>query len=159
MNKAQCATCHFVPQFNGVKPPYVGSEFEVLGVPSDNNFTGLSADKGRYLVNPAKETQSAFRTGSVRNAAKTKPYMHNGVFKSLDEVVDFYDAGGGAGRGLKVSNQTLSPDSLKLTKAEKSDIIAFIKSLDEDIPVVTVPLKLPKSKKDALNNRKVGGEY
>ena len=56
MSKAQCATCHFVPQFNGVKPPYVGSEFEVLGVPKYTNYQFLSADKGRYLVNPAIET-------------------------------------------------------------------------------------------------------
>ncbi len=59
MSKAQCATCHFVPQFNGVKPPYVGSEFEVLGVPSDTTFKSLGSDKGRYDVNPADETRSA----------------------------------------------------------------------------------------------------
>src|SRR5215218_4716066 len=53
MSKAQCATCHFVPQFNGVKPPYIGSEFEVLGVPADTGYKKLSADRGRYIINPA----------------------------------------------------------------------------------------------------------
>lgn len=159
MSKAQCATCHFVPQFNGVKPPYIGSEFEVLGVPADTAFTRLSPDEGRYIVNPAKETRNAFRTGSVRNAMHTAPYMHNGVFTTIEQVIDFYDAGGGAGRGLDVNNQTLSSDSLKLSASEKRDLVAFIRSLDEDIVVESAPAKLPKSKIKALNTRKPGGEY
>ncbi|MBL7930796.1 MAG: cytochrome C peroxidase [Bacteroidia bacterium] len=159
MSKAQCATCHFVPQFNGVKPPYVGSEFEVLGVPADKNFSKLSVDKGRFLVNPATETANAFRTGSLRNIERTKPYMHNGVFSTLEEVIDFYDAGGGAGRGLQVPNQTLSSDSLHLTVEEKKYLVAFMKSLNEKIDFDPVPDRLPKSKIKSLNNRKVNGEY
>jgi cytochrome c peroxidase len=159
MSKAQCATCHFVPQFNGTKPPYISSEFEVIGVPADTSFKMLSNDKGRYGINPAKETHFAFRTGSVRNAGFTKPYMHNGIFKTLEEVIDFYDAGGGTGKGLLVSNQTLSSDSLKLTRNEKKDIIAFINSLNEEIPLQIPPLKLPVSKNKTLNNRIIGGEY
>lgn len=159
MSKAQCATCHFVPQFNGVKPPFVGSEFEVLGVPKDTGFKALSPDKGRYEINPANETLHAFRTGSIRNAAYTKPYMHNGVFTSLEQVINFYDAGGGTGRGLKVDNQTLSPDSLKLTKTEKANLLSFIQSLNENIPFENAPEKLPASKNKILNQRKVGGDY
>lgn len=159
MGKAQCATCHFVPQFNGVKPPYIGSEFEVIGVPEDTAFKKLSPDKGRYEVNPAGETLNAFRTTTVRNAEYTKPYMHNGVFTSLEQVIDFYDAGGGAGRGLNVPNQTLPSDSLRLTGGEKKDLIAFIKSLNENIVFDAAPEKLPASKIKALNRRKVGGEY
>ncbi|MFM9944641.1 MAG: cytochrome-c peroxidase [Bacteroidia bacterium] len=159
MSKAQCATCHFVPQFNGVKPPYVGSEFEVLGVPADTAYSKLSTDKGRFGINPAIETANAFRTGSLRNAQYTKPYMHNGVFASLNEVVDFYDGGGGAGRGLKVENQTLSSDSLHLTKTEKHQLVQFMKSLNEDIIFEVPPTKLPVSKNKAWNKRKVGGEY
>src|SRR5690606_5468906 len=75
MSKAQCGTCHFVPQFNGIKPPYISSEFEVLGVPADTGFTNLSPDRGRYSVHPASEMMNAFRTGTVRNAPFTKPYM------------------------------------------------------------------------------------
>lgn len=159
MSKAQCATCHFVPQFNGVKPPYVGSEFEVLGVPSDTTFKRLDPDKGRYEVNPAKETLNAFRTGSLRNIMHTAPYMHNGVFKTMDEVIDFYDAGGGAGKGLTVNNQTLSSDSLHLTKEEKKNIIQFLQTLNENIYFEAPPEKLPHSKIKNLNGRKVGGEY
>lgn len=159
MGKAQCGTCHFVPQFNGVKPPYVSSEFEVLGVPADSNYKQLSNDRGRFLINPAFETENAFRTGSVRNAEKTKPYMHNGVFKDLHQVIDFYNAGGGSGKGLKVKNQTLSGDSLHLNTTEKKQLLAFVISLNEEILFETPPKALPHSKIKALNNRKVGGEY
>ncbi len=159
MSKAQCATCHFVPQFNGVKPPFIGSEFEVIGVPADTSFSKLSPDKGRYEVNPAFETMNAFRTGSLRNTGYTGPYMHNGVFKTMKEVVDFYDAGGGVGKGLSVNNQTLSADSLKLTIEEKENLIQFLQSLNEDILFESAPEKLPRSKIKSLNARKVGGEY
>ncbi|MBC7451224.1 MAG: cytochrome C peroxidase [Cytophagales bacterium] len=159
MSKAQCATCHFAPQFNGVKPPYVNSEFEVLGVPEDNLFNALSDDKGRYGINPAYETMNGFRTGTVRNASFTHPYMHNGVFHTLEEVVEFYNGGGGAGRGLDVPNQTLSSDSLHLTNAEIRDIIVFIESLNEAVPFEAPPASLPISKSAVLNQRIVGGVY
>ena len=157
MGKAQCATCHFVPQFNGVKPPFVSSEFEVLGVPADKQFKKLSTDKGRYEMNNAVETMNAMRTGSIRNAVYTKPYMHNGVFSTLSEVIDFYDKGGGVGHGLKVPNQTLSADSLHLSGKEKELLIAFINSLNEQIKFEPAPLKLPVSSVATLNKRKVGG--
>ncbi|MCD6011823.1 MAG: cytochrome peroxidase [Flavipsychrobacter sp.] len=159
MSKAQCGTCHFVPQFNGVHPPYVGSEFEVLGTPADKAFTKLSEDRGRFEVNPAFETLNAFRTGTVRNAEFTKPYMHNGVFNTIEEVIDFYDAGGAAGRKFSISNQTLATDSLQLTATEKKQLISFIHSLNENILFESTPGKLPVSSIKELNNRKVGGEY
>jgi cytochrome c peroxidase len=159
MSKAQCGTCHFIPQFNGVKPPYIGSEFEVLGVPADTGFAKLSADKGRHAINPAVETMNAFRTGTIRNAEHTKPYMHNGIFTTLEQVVDFYDAGGGAGKKLNVANQTLSSDSLRLTAAEKKNLVLFMKSLNEKITFDPVPEKLPVSRSKLLNSRKAGGEY
>jgi cytochrome c peroxidase len=159
MGRAQCATCHFVPQFNGVKPPYAGSEFEVLGVPADTGFKRLSADSGRACINPAAEMLHAFRTGTVRNAMRTAPYMHNGVFRSMDEVLEFYNRGGGAGRGMDVPNQTLSADPLGLSVAQKEQLKAFIRSLNEPQPIATLPEQLPKSSMSALNRRKPGGSY
>jgi cytochrome c peroxidase len=159
MSRAKCATCHFVPNFNGVKPPFVGSEFEVLGTPEDTSFRELSADSGRWIVNKAPETLHAFRTGSIRNAKYTKPYMHNGVFKTLEEVIDFYDAGGGLGKKMVVDNQTLSGDSLKLSPSDKKELLAFIYSLNENIIFEEPPATLPVSTDKALNNRKLGGEY
>ena len=159
MSKAQCGTCHFTPMFNGVKPPYTGSEFEVLGVPDDTSFNKISPDSGRYLVNPAPETMRAFRTGSIRNSSFTAPYMHNGVFKTLDQVIDFYDKGGGAGRKLTVENQTLESAPLQLTANEKTDLLLFLKSLDENIIFDLPPKSLPISSNKSYNKRKVGGEY
>ncbi len=159
MGKAQCGTCHYVPQFNGVKPPFISSEFEVIGVPEDTTYKALSADKGRYGINPAPEMMNAFRTGSIRNSEYTKPYMHNGVFHTLDEVIDFYNAGGGVGKKLEVKNQTLSADSLKLTPNEKKELISFIHSLNEHIIFQSTPEQLPHSSIKELNTRKVGGEY
>jgi len=159
MSKAQCATCHYVPQFNGVPPPYIGSEFEVLGVPEDSLYHKISEDRGRYIINPASETSGAFRTGSIRNAEFTKPYMHNGVFTSLGQVIDFYDAGGAAGRKMNIANQTLSSDSLKLTRHEKDELLAFIHALNENIIFQPAPDKLPSSSDKALNGRKIGGDY
>ena len=159
MSKAQCATCHFAPQFNGVKPPYIGSEFEVLGTPKDVKFSALSEDVGRYKINPAQETMNAFRTGNLRNVTHTKPYMHNGVFTTLEQVIDFYNTGGGIGNGLKVDNQTLSSDSLHLSAYEKQSLVSFMQTLDEDIPVQISPTSLPVSKIEKYKNRKVGGVY
>jgi cytochrome c peroxidase len=159
MSKAQCATCHFAPQFNGVKPPYIGSEFEVLGTPIDDKFSSLSNDVGRYAINPAFETMNAFRTGNLRNVTHTKPYMHNGVFTTLEQVIDFYNTGGGVGNGLKVENQTLPSDSLHLSANEKQSLIAFMQTLKEDIPTQIPPTTLPISKIEKYKNRKVGGVY
>jgi cytochrome c peroxidase len=159
MGKGKCGTCHFVPNFNGVKPPYIGSEFEVIGTPEDTSFTAISVDKGRYLVNPASETLNAFRTGSLRNAQYTKPYMHNGVFNTLEQVIDFYDAGGGTGKKLAITNQTLSGDSLHLSPVEKKQLILFLHSLNEDIIFESPPATLPLSADKELNKRKPGGQY
>lgn len=159
MGKAQCATCHFVPLFNGVKPPYTGSEFEVIGVPADSTAKHLSEDIGRYTVHQADEMKNAFRTGTVRNAARTMPYMHNGVFNTLDQVIQFYNHGGGIGHGLAVTNQTLSSDSLHLSPNELSNLKAFIVALNEDGFIQEPPKTLPQSHLKSYKNRVVGGNY
>jgi cytochrome c peroxidase len=103
--------------------------------------------------------KNAFRTGTLKNIAKTGPYMHNGVFSTLEEVIDFYNHGGGAGHGLVVENQTLSSDSLHLSEQDKKELIAFLEGLTEEIPLNSPPKVLPKSKISALNQRKPGGNY
>jgi cytochrome c peroxidase len=57
--------------------------------------------------------------------------MHNGAFKTLEQVVDFYDRGGGAGVGAHVDGQTLPDRKLDLTKQERRDLIAFLGSLTD----------------------------
>jgi cytochrome c peroxidase len=168
MGKAQCATCHFIPLFNGLIPPdYTLTEFEVLGTTAIDPFgekngrddqrkpgseallrsgTGqgrlssssqgqlrLSADEGRYRLYPFDFFKGAFKTPTVRNAALTYPYMHNGVFGTLETVMEFYNQGGGAGLGLSVPDQTLSSSPLLLTAAEKKDIILFLHTLTDSV--------------------------
>jgi cytochrome c peroxidase len=131
MGKARCSTCHYLPLFNGTLPPrYVKMDAEVIGVPKTRNGKVIDPDQGLFGIQQQRFNRHAFKVTTVRNAARTPPYMHNGVFKTLEEVVDFYDLGGGAGMGLKVPNQTLATDRLHLTATEKKELVAFIKSLD-----------------------------
>lgn len=133
MGKARCGTCHFAPLFNGTVPPmFTESEVEVIGVPvSTRRNARLDPDRGAGASDLAPLHDFAFKTPTVRNVAVTAPYMHNGVFRTLAEVVDFYDAGGGAGLGLRVPNQTLASDSLHLTRREKHDLVAFMRALTD----------------------------
>lgn len=132
MGKAKCATCHFTPLFNGTVPPsYSKTEHEVIGTPSEASGKALSPDKGRYLYNKMPQLVGAFKTPTVRNAAVTAPYMHNGVFKTLEEVVSFYNKGGGQGLGYEVENQTLPFDKLNLTVKEEQALVAFMKTLTD----------------------------
>lgn len=64
---------------------------------------------------------------------KTAPYMHNGGLRPLDEVVRFYDGGGGHGAGARIGNQTLSPDSLHLPIANQRAVVAFLATLTSSI--------------------------
>ncbi|HTH81289.1 MAG TPA: cytochrome c peroxidase [Mucilaginibacter sp.] len=131
MGKAKCGTCHYMPLFNGTFPPrYIKIESEVIGVPQSRTLKVIDADMGRYDIMKVNAFKHAFKTMTVRNAARTAPYMHNGVFTTLEQVVDFYNKGGGVGMGIKIDNQTLPFDKLDLTAQESSDVVAFIKTLD-----------------------------
>lgn len=134
MGKAQCGTCHYQPLFNGALPPtYDISETEVIGVPANNDKLNpfMDEDRGAFVVFPKEHKDHAFRTPTLRNIARTAPYMHNGVYATLEEVVDFYNRGGGKGLGLPVKNQTLSNQPLNLTAKEQKALIAFLKTLDD----------------------------
>ncbi len=139
MGKARCGSCHFAPLFNGTLPPdYLRTEFEILGTTRSADFSRpvLSSDQGRYGAYPLPFNRYSFKTPTVRNAARTAPYMHNGRFKTLEEVLTFYNNGGGAGMGLSVPGQTLAADSLHLDRQEINDIIEFIYSLNDKTEVV-----------------------
>lgn len=132
--KAKCATCHFMPLFNGLLPPFYDEiEFEVLGVPDFHDKNRVTSDLGRYYKSNSELHKNSFKTTGIRNSHLTAPYMHNGFFNNLDEVLEFYNNGGGIGRGYQVANQTLPSDSLKLNKQEIAYIISFIKSLEDTV--------------------------
>jgi cytochrome c peroxidase len=141
MGKANCATCHFAPTFAGLVPPLFNeNESEILGVLADPNAKQprLDTDEGRWsntiLSEYAWIYEKSFKTNTVRNAGLTAPYFHNGAYSTLEEVIDFYNNGGGGGIGLNVINQTLATDALGLTPKEKQELIAFINALN-DVPV------------------------
>ncbi|MFP9115152.1 cytochrome-c peroxidase [Flavobacterium sp. RHBU_3] len=137
--KAACATCHYVPNFSGLVPPlFEENESEVLGVFKNATSNEPDTDAGRFN-SPVPEDheeiyRGSFKTVTVRNATLTAPYFHNGGYKTLEEVIEFYDKGGAAGLGYEyeVPNQTLPPDHLELTPYEKRALIAFIRALNDN---------------------------
>lgn len=138
MGKANCGTCHYAPLFSGLVPPfYRESETEVIGVLAKPLQKKVDNDRGRAANKVYQEDlaihQHAFKTVTVRNVALTGPYFHNGAYNTLEQVIDFYDHGGAAGVGLgnELPNQTLSADSLHLSKYEKKAIIMFLRSLTD----------------------------
>ena len=89
-------------------------------------------DLGLYHITENPDDRWRFRTPSLRNVALTAPYMHNGQFATLREVIDFYDEGG-------IPNDLLSPlvRPLGLTDGEKMDLEAFLNSLTgSNVPVL-----------------------
>lgn len=134
MGKAKCGTCHYMPLFNGLVPTeFIETESEVLGVPKTNDKTKpvLDNDKGKFDFTTASVHQFAFKTPTLRNIALTAPYMHNGVFKTLEEVMEFYNKGGGSGLHIAPGTQTLPGNKLSLTEKEMKSIIAFMRTLTD----------------------------
>ncbi|MHA6246480.1 cytochrome-c peroxidase [Pontibacter sp. CAU 1760] len=137
MGKAKCGTCHFMPVFNGTAAPhFADTEAEVLGVLQNPRAAHpkLDTDEGRFTHSRMPGLRFAFKTPTLRNSSKTAPYMHNGAYQTLEEVLDFYNQGGAQGMGMPLENQTLPPDPLHLTAEETVAIIAFLHTLtDEEV--------------------------
>jgi cytochrome c peroxidase len=143
--KANCASCHNgaigsdgqlhktgVPEHPDVlKDPLrtitMLRHYATSGMP---NYMNARTDVGFYAVSKDSRDIGKFQTAQLRDLKYTAPYMHNGVFATLEEVVDFYDRGGGAGSVLK---------PLKLTSAEKQALTAFLLTLSGDPIVVKDP--------------------
>lgn len=163
MGKAQCGTCHFAPFFAGIVPPqYNKTEWEILGVPlhADTLHPVNDKDGGRMNATGLMLHRGAYKTPTVRNITLTAPYMHHGIYKTLEEVIWFYNKGGGKGLKLDVPNQTLPEDELKLSKQEQLDLIAFMKSLTDTTGIKGKPERLPAFPNHLpYNNRPIGGVY
>ena len=117
--KGKCIKCHFGSDLTQ-------NEFRNIGL-----FNGMELnDSGRVKISGKMEDIGKFKTPGLRNIAMTAPYMHNGIFKSLKEVIDFYDD------PEKVIPNSINRDSalakpLGLTEKEKADIEAFMISLTD----------------------------
>lgn len=132
--KGKCATCHFIPLFNGLTPPFFSvTESETIGVPKtkDKNPAILDDDPGKYNFTKSEVHRYSFKIPTLRNVALTAPYMHNGVYTTLEEVMEFYNNGGGKGLHIAPKYQTLPFDKLNLTNSEIKDIISFMKALTD----------------------------
>jgi len=148
--KGNCTACH-----NG--PNLTDNKFYNIGVPDDpavvndprvsatRRFTAkvsgykayrtLMEDPGRYLVTKDRGDWKAFRTPSLREVAITGPYMHNGIFGTLEEVIEFFNKGGGDD-----PNRTPEMKSLDLTAGEKHALLVFLKeALKGDLTAVRMP--------------------
>jgi len=141
--KASCTSCHSGPlltdeqHHNTGVPPHpefatnvqrqiaMRERIRGKGIPEEV-YLKLDRDPGRYLETKKQEDMGRFRTAPLRYLVYTAPYMHNGVFLTLEDVVDFYDKGGGDDPfGTKSS--VMKP--LKLSEQERKDLVAFLESL------------------------------
>ncbi|MBX3236701.1 MAG: cytochrome-c peroxidase [Nitrospiraceae bacterium] len=127
--KARCTRCHSGFNFSDEK-------FHNLGIGWDTN----TVDLGRYMVTKSPEDIGAFKTPTLREISRTAPYMHDGRFSTLEDVVEFYDKGGIKNPYL---DNTLIP--LELTDEEKKDLVAMLRSLNgEGWQQVKAPQSFPK---------------
>lgn len=116
--KGRCTTCHAGPNLTDERFHNTGIAFR----------DDLVLDEGRFKFSGVTEDRGAFKVPTLREVARTAPYMHDGSLKTLDDVVDYYDRGGNANPGLDAD---LHP--LHLTGEEKRALVAFLKSLSGTI--------------------------
>jgi len=138
-SKAGCVACHTGDRFTDDLPHNTGvpdnpdiwadpdrhSTFvtfaKFMGI---ENYMHRRRDPGAYIRTHEPETERSFLTPTLRELTWTAPYMHNGTFETLQQVVDFYDAGGGDD---PLKDARLQP--IGLVPSEKADLVAFLEAL------------------------------
>lgn len=126
----RCFECHAAPTF-------ATETFRIIGVP---DVDGLDHDPGRAGV-AADGADGAFKVPTLRNIALSGPYMHNGVFSSLEEVIDFYAQGGGREAGVEDIDPFVR--GFTLTDQEEDDLIAFLYALTDESMLPEIPASVP----------------
>jgi cytochrome c peroxidase len=119
--KGHCTACHWGPNFSD-------GRFHNLGVPAKDP---KNPDVGRYAVTKNPRDMGAFKTPTVRDAARRAPYLHDGSEATLESLIDFYDRGGGKDPNL---DALMVP--LGLTRHERRALVSFIGALDSLNPEV-----------------------
>jgi cytochrome c peroxidase len=125
----RCFECHAAPTFGS-------DEFFVTGVP---NLPGQEHDPGRAAI-VSTGIDGAFKAPTLRNIALTAPYMHNGIFATLEQVIDFYARGGGRDQGIRVDRHILP---FELSEQEKQDLVAFLYALTDESNLPEIPQSVP----------------
>jgi cytochrome c peroxidase len=126
----RCFECHAAPTF-------ADDSFSVTGVP---DLPGQIHDAGRLEIE-STSLDGAFKAPTLRNIALTAPYMHNGVFATLEEVVDFYAKGGG--RDDSVEKVDIHVLGFELTDQQKADLVAFMFALTDESNLPEFPESVP----------------
>ena len=120
-DKAKCFDCHREEDFTT-------DEFKNIGL---YNGTTLN-DAGLFNITKKESDRGKFKIPGLRNIAVTAPYMHNGMFKTLEEVVEYYND-----PAKVIANAVNIDDTLKkplgLTKKEQKDLVAFLKTLTDKV--------------------------
>jgi cytochrome c peroxidase len=119
-DKTKCFECHFTPDFTS-------DEFKNIGL-----FNGKELnDSGRYVITKNPNDIGKFKIPGLRNVAVTAPYMHDGRFKTLREVIDYYD-----NPSLFIKNSigrdSILPEKIGLTEQEKIDLASYLIALTDD---------------------------
>ena len=143
--QARCFECHSLPTFSS-------PNFKVIGVPK---LDDEAEDRGRGDIAGSAGLKGAFKVPTLRNVALTAPYMHNGRFATLDEVVDFYSRGGGPGMGVPTPNLDDKIRPIHLTPQQRLDLIAFLNALTDESALAAPPVRVPSTLKvvGRLQNR------
>ena len=137
---ANCTLCH--------APPYITDTlFHNVGIGFDTDkpdlgrgkiVADLAAKENRQLTPDEEKLKGAFKTPGLREISRRSPYMHDGSIATLEEVVDHYDRGG---TDRPSRSDLIKP--LGLTSQEKSDLVAFLRTLNSDLTPTAVPV-LPR---------------
>jgi cytochrome c peroxidase len=132
--KANCSTCHVGPNFSDERFHNTGIAWK----PASRQTAGEFADLGRFAVSGKDADRGAFKTPTLREVARTAPYMHDGSVATLEEVVDYYDRGGNP-------NPQLDPElrAIGLDADEKRALVTFLHALSgvvsEGAPISILP--------------------
>jgi len=120
MKKGKCFDCHFGPDFTG-------DEFRNIGLFDGNALN----DTGRFAVSKDSSDLGRFKVPGLRNVAVSAPYMHNGSFRTLREVIDYYDHPDKFVTH-SINRDTLLAQPLGMTEQEKTDLEAFLRALTDE---------------------------
>ena len=131
--RTRCFECHGPPTF-------ANRDFKIIGVPE---VDASQPDYGRFEVTKGEGNKYAFKVPTLRNVVLNAPYMHNGKFKTLEEVLDFYAAGGGPGVGFKEPKVDDKIHSYTISTREKQDLIEFLYALTDESNLPEFPSKVP----------------
>jgi cytochrome c peroxidase len=123
--RSNCSRCHFGLNFSGPIVQRGKSPSPLFA----NNGSAVQGDEGLATETKRAQDRGRFRVPTLRNIALTAPYMHDGRFATLEEVIEHYAKGGKHEGSIGTVDSQIRP--LDLTAEEKSDLVAFLKNLTD----------------------------